>query len=226
MKAKIGLSFFCIILFVLLSTNLVAQNTPTLSKNRFIRSFLFQSIGIFIGIQAFQTDLSAQIDFKIGAGIHSSEWSDTMLDLQEFDINSEGLDYHLTGTIKLNAWKLFAETGLQFNVDTYKLAEINATRVACLLPLQVGIHILKFDFKTGLVGSFAFANSSNVLQQVTENTLPLQYMHGIGISLDRVYLELNYSTSSPYLLDKVIKRDLSIDNSIADRLFLTAGLSF
>ncbi len=182
----------------------------------------------FVGILSilFITFSYSQGTYKLSAGLHSSDISAIKDISNQWSLDNKNLNYHATIGYVQTVSLVFLDANVGIDVDRYEIDNITFNQVKLIAPVQVGVKILMFDLKTGIIGRYT-VNEDPVLQQVRDiDRISLQYLNGIGIRFKKLGLALDYSSSSPVLVGKFFDDKLKVDNQISDRLFLTLSIKF
>ena len=168
----------------------------------------------------------SQGSYKLSAGLHSSDISAIKDISEEWSFNNTNLNYHATVGYVQNISLLLLDANVGVDVDRYKINDKTFNQVKLIAPLQVGVKILMFDVKTGIIGRYTL-NEDPVLQQIKDiDRISIQYLNGIGVRLGKFGLAFDYASSSPILVDKLFDYKLQVDNQIRDRFFLTLSVKF
>jgi len=168
----------------------------------------------------------SQGTYKLSAGLHSSDISAIKDISDEWSLDNKNLNYHATIGYVQSVSLLFLDANIGVDVDRYEIDDNTFNQVKLIAPVQVGVKILMFDVKTGIIGRYTL-NEDPILNQVRDiDRISLQYLNGIGIRFKNLGLALDYSSSSPFLVGKLFDDKLNVDNQISDRLFLTLSIKF
>jgi len=162
--------------------------------------------------------------YKIGVGLHTSDYN--LNNSDELSLANKVINYHATLGYRLEIPLIFAEAAIGLDVDRYELDRRNVEEFKVILPITAGLKLFMFDIKTGVMGRVAL-NKNAIKDQVTERKmLTFQYLTGVNVRFEKISIGLDYLSSQSYLMEKVLKKELTIDNQIRNRIFLTLYYKF
>lgn len=175
--------------------------------------FIFQSTTVF-----------CQGAYKIGIGVHTSDYKE--LSTEDISLDNKAINYHATVSYRLEVPLLFAEAGIGLDLDRYEIEERSIEEYKLIFPIMAGVKIFMFDLKTGVMARMN-ANKNSPINQLTEiDRITFQYLTGVNVRFEKISIGLDYLSSESFLVEKVINRELTIDNQIRNRVFMTLYYKF
>ena len=162
--------------------------------------------------------------YKIGIGIHTSDYKE--INSSTLNIANKNINYHGTVSYRLDLPLLFAEAGLGLDVDRYQVDSRSIQEYKVIMPITAGVKLFMFDIKTGVMGRLNLNKHSIINQMASIDQLTFQYLTGVNVRFERLSIGIDYLSSHSLIVEKIIKTELTIDNSVRNRLFATVYYKF